>query len=502
MSDRSIIIIGGGLAGLAAGCYARMNGFTTRIFEHHTLPGGVCTAWRRGDFLFDGCIYWLMHHRPGATFDGLYRELGITPHVRLLDITEYMRFVDEPSGKEVAFTSDLDRLAADLKQFAPGDAALIDDLIRGMRAFMGVSSWELMSTPPELVGFFGRLRQMWPMRKMLKYFGGKYNQTIAEYAAGAKDPWLRTVLTQLFLPEVPVWFVLMILGALGERQLSIPEAGSLEFARAVEQRYLGLGGEITYGATVESILVENDRAVGVRLADGSEHRADLVISAADGHSTIFDLLGGRYISDRIKDRYDKWPIFPPLIMVSFGVARDLTGEPPVTALALEHPFTVGRQEISTLQMRLLNHSGAFAPGGKGVVQVVFPTSWEYWSNLRTDPARYQAEKDHVAREALARLEGRYPGISAQVEVTDVATPHATWHYTRNWKGAFEGWLPTPETIRAKMDRTLPGLENFYMAGQWVSPGGGVSSCLISGRQAIQVICHREGRPFTAVASSQ
>ena len=47
MFKKSIIIIGGGIAGLAAGCYGRMNGFRTRIFEIHKMkPGGLCTAWR------------------------------------------------------------------------------------------------------------------------------------------------------------------------------------------------------------------------------------------------------------------------------------------------------------------------------------------------------------------------------------------------------------------------------------------------------------------------
>ena len=37
---KKVIIIGGGLAGLSAGCYAAMNGFETQIFEHHSVPGG------------------------------------------------------------------------------------------------------------------------------------------------------------------------------------------------------------------------------------------------------------------------------------------------------------------------------------------------------------------------------------------------------------------------------------------------------------------------------
>jgi phytoene dehydrogenase-like protein len=39
-----IIIIGAGVAGLAAGCYAQMNGYRTRIFEMHNLPGGLCIS--------------------------------------------------------------------------------------------------------------------------------------------------------------------------------------------------------------------------------------------------------------------------------------------------------------------------------------------------------------------------------------------------------------------------------------------------------------------------
>ena len=55
----TIIIIGAGIAGLAAGCYAQMNGYKTQIFEMHDRPGGLCTAWQRQGFVFDGCIHYL-----------------------------------------------------------------------------------------------------------------------------------------------------------------------------------------------------------------------------------------------------------------------------------------------------------------------------------------------------------------------------------------------------------------------------------------------------------
>jgi len=78
----------------------------------------------------------------------------------------------------------------------------------------------------------------------------------------------------------------------------------------------------------------------------------------------------------------------------------------------------------------------------------------------------------------------------------VTTPYTTWRYTLNHKGSCMGWLPTPDVILTSIPRTLPGLDNFYMAGQWVLPGGGVPPCLYSGRHVVQILCHRDGKPFS------
>ncbi len=46
-----------------------------------------------------------------------------------------------------------------------------------------------------------------------------------------------------------------------------------------------------------------------------------------------------------------------------------------------------------------------------------------------------------------------------------------------------------------MKKTLPGLENFYMIGQWVEPGGGLPTALRSGRCVAQVICKKDKKNF-------
>ena len=72
-------------------------------------------------------------------------------------------------------------------------------------------------------------------------------------------------------------------------------------------------------------------------------------------------------------------------------------------------------------------------------------------------------------------------------------------YTGNWQGASTGWLLTRDTMLMMiqgLEKTLPGLKRLYLAGQWVEPGGSVPIAAMSGRNAIQMICHEEGQMFT------
>jgi phytoene desaturase len=501
VTEKSLIIIGAGLAGLSTGCFAQMNGYQSHIFEHHSKPGGVAAAWRRGDYLIDGGIHFVMGYKPGTALYDLFRQLGIVPANRFVDLTAYGRFVHEPSGQSLLLADDLDQWAATLRSLSPADALIVDELITGGRAMQGLDLSEVgLGKPPELAGLMDQAKDLWAMRRFLRYMFGEYGRPVAGYVRGVHDPVLRACIERLFLPEVPVYFIFMLLGLLAGGQMGLIEGGSLEFARSIEKRYSELGGTVSYRATVEEILVEGGRAVGVRLADGTEHRADAVVSAADGHSTLFKMLGGRYLNDKIVKRYATWKTTQPLLMASYGVAKEFPDEPPFTTIVLEHPLNIGQQAVDGIFVRLFNYSPRFAPAGKTVVQVEFETEWEYWYNLQSkDRAHYEAEKERVAAELLQRLEAHYPGLSSCVEVTDVVTPYTTWRYTHNYRGAWGGWLMTPEAIRTTIERTLPGLSGLYMAGQWVMPGGGVSSCLYSGRHAVQLLCRHEGKPFeTAV----
>ena len=129
---KTIAIIGGGVAGLCAGCYAQMNGYRATIFEMHSLPGGVCTAWTRKGYTIDSCIHWLVGSGPGSGYNKLWSEVGALRGLTVVDLDEFMR-VECRSGRALVFYRDVDRFERHLLELAPEDAKSIRELTRAMR---------------------------------------------------------------------------------------------------------------------------------------------------------------------------------------------------------------------------------------------------------------------------------------------------------------------------------------------------------------------------------
>lgn len=499
MEDNSVIIIGAGFAGLSAGIYAQMNGYRTRIFEMHDLPGGLCTAWKRKGYTVDGCVHWLVGSSPQSSLHRYWEEVGIARGREFIDLDEYARY-ETADGRTLVLYTDVDKLEDHLLAFSPQDADAIGDFIQGIRMCLG------LEPPSDSDPLFSRLQK--GLRFVLK--GSKIRKWLklsaGEFITRFKDPALRGALRDVWFPEFSMFFMLFTFAYLHDKNAGYPIGGSLPMSRALETRYIDLGGVIHYNSRVEKILVEEDEAVGVRLADGSEHRARRVISAADGHTTIFQMLEGAYGDAQTREPYETWATFPPLLYVGLGVNRSFADEPKTVSgitFPLRRPTEIGHATRERLSVRIFNHDPTLAPPGKTSLVVMMDSKYDYWNKLGQDRAAYIEKKEQVAQTIVELLEERFPGISPQVEMVDVATPLTFERYTGNWKGSFEGWLLTPEnamTMMKPMRQTLLGLQGFYMCGQWVEPGGGLPTSVMSGRRLVQTLCREDGKAFeTSVA---
>jgi phytoene dehydrogenase-like protein len=494
---RKIIIIGGGIAGLSCGCYLQMNGLQTEILEAGALPGGLCTAWHRGPYVFDGCLRWLIGTHPPSAFHQIWQELGAIAGREILTHDEILRF-EGTDGKTLTVPADLDKLTCEFKRIAPEDGALIDQLVRAARRCAPLEP--PLDKPVELMTQFEKMRTGLRYLPMVPVILRWKNLTLPTYLARYRNDFLREALMAMAGNERMSALVLVMVLAFRTRQnIGFVVGGSLAFAEAIADRYTRLGGIVRYKTRVASVRVENSRATGVQCADGTVVPASTVVSCADGHTTIFKMLGGRFVDKKILYLYQSCDLFPALVQVSLGINKTFPDAPHTLNLLLSRPLMVDDQtRHCRMEVETFGSNSALCPEGKTIMTVRLPTLYEYWTHLKkNNRLRYRAEKRALVREVIGILDNRFPGLAQHLERSDIATPATFFRYTGNWQGSYEGWLPTPRILGRRIPYTLPGLEGFYMAGHWVVAGGGLPSAALSGRYVAQMICARNGKAFAA-----
>ncbi|RPJ11160.1 MAG: NAD(P)/FAD-dependent oxidoreductase [Deltaproteobacteria bacterium] len=489
---KSIIIIGTGMGGLSAGCYGQMNGYDTQIFEMHSLPGGQCASWKRKGYTFDVCIHHLFGCSSSSKIYQLWHELGAMPRelVQPLECTSVL----SPDGRLFIDYYDLDRLNEHLNQLSPADSKATQEYIHAIKSF----------TKGDLLGET-MLGSPWSLVKMLPSIPASmkwFRITMQQFAERFIDPFLRRAFPLLVYsaPSTPMAPHLMRHAYGINNALQWPVGGALEFARSIEKRYKDLGGKIHYRQKVEGILVENGKAAGIKVADGTEHRADIVISNADGRRTIMEMLGDKYINEKIRS-YCAEPADETnwAVHVFLGVNRDLSREPSAMVMLLDKPVTIAGHKNDSLEMQLYGFDKTMAPEGKGVIKVELVSSYSYWKQLHTDKQRYEEEKQKVADQVIDILENHFHGIRSQVEVIDVPTL-MTWE---RFMGGTHGFVNSPDKkfsfVTGMRGRggvpTLPGLSNFYFVGVWASMAPALFGNALSGRKVIQTLCKKDGKKF-------
>jgi len=282
---------------------------------------------------------------------------------------------------------------------------------------------------------------------------------------------------------------------MARRAAGYPLGGSVPVAKAMEERFRSLGGAIRYRSKVKEVIVENDRAAGVVLEDGTRVPADFVLSAADGFSTLFRWIPKKYVTDEILRYYRDLKPFPPLLYVSLGVRGEWPDLPWSVSFPLKEPVTIAGKPFSRLGLISRARDPSLAPPGRAVLSLMIEADYSYWEKIPYSSDTYREEKKRIGEQVLDAMEDFYPGIRDSVEVMDIATPHTFVRYTGNWQGSYQGWLVTSATMNLTLPQVLPGLKSFYMAGQWIAPGGGLPGAAISARRAVQLVCRAEGRRF-------
>jgi phytoene dehydrogenase-like protein len=387
--------------------------------------------------------------------------------------------VTEHGGARITIYRDNDALERELLSKAPEDEKAILDFMSVVRK---LSRFQI----PKGDSFLQKVVSYARVIPYLSLLSRTSKITAGEYGKRFKNPLLRSQFEGI-MGDLSAIALLFSFGWMNSGNGGYPVGGSLRMIGLIEDNYRKLGGQVRFNARVKRIIVKGGRALGVELQSGERIDADLVISAADAHATLFDLLGEQYLDEKTKMRFNNLKPFPSYLMVSFGVAKDFAGEPELLSILLDEPIHIDdRTDLEKASYRIFNFDPNFAPQGKTAIVSFIPTyNYEYWAQLNAhSPEKYESEKRRIAVNVIGVFDRRYPGSKEKVEVIDVATPATVFRYTNNWQGSMEGWLITPETGAKQLPSTIPGVRNFHMLGQWISPGGGLPSGLMTARNVM------------------
>ncbi|MFO1369373.1 MAG: NAD(P)/FAD-dependent oxidoreductase [Marinagarivorans sp.] len=512
-----ILIIGAGLSGMATGAYLQMNGFDTHILERHSLPGGCCTAWSRNGYLFDYCIEWLLGSASGNDAHQVWRELGALDGKTIRNFPLFNRVVNE-QGEEVNFYNDPDRLESHLLALSPEDATPIKSFCADLRRFGKVDIFPPLKPNP-LMSWREKLSLLGKILPAFRLFWRTGATQMDAFAARFKHPLLKKSLAFIFFQDHECFPMLPYLYNMAQAQkgnAGFPQGGSLGLAKSIEQRYLALGGQISYGVKATKILVQDGRATGVQLKNKKCFYADYVVAACDGYTTLYEMLEGQYRSpttDRLYEEMLHKPgiLYPGVVSVFIGFKGSVgVDEPHSTTYLLsaeQAALLPGCQQNSLVLQHRDRFADGFAPPGHSLIHITYLSDFDQWNQLRSnDKPTYRAQKVQIGEFIAEFLERRYPGIKERIDVVEVATPVTQKRYTGNTKGSILAWKSFTQAedlannLINKYRMQLPGLSHFYMAGQWIG-GGGLNRAAISGRYVAQFICKELQRPFNTSYSN-
>ncbi len=482
---QKIIIIGGGIAGLTAGIYAQKAGFQSVIYEKHTVSGGECTGWDRKGFHIDGCIHWLTGTKPGTKLYKLWEEVGALENVEIYNPESFTTV--EHQGKTVTLWTNLEKLEKHLIEVSPEDKPQIQELIKYTQAYL---NFEMPSDKPmDLMGLVEKIKLGMSMKDVVPVMNKLKKVTISEYLTRFKSPIIREALKAGIHVSYCAYTLPFTLATLATNNGGIPMGGSKAFALRMEEKYKSLGGKINLGQGVEEIIIENNTAKGVILKDGTKIHGDYIVPTCDTNITFNQLLKGKYKDNDFQRKYSKeenYPVFSG-VYVALGVDADLANYP--KDFLFDSPeFSFDDKKLNQVSMKNYSYDPTFAPKGKTVVISYINANYHWWKEKRGNIQEYKNEKEKLGEAIIERIENRFPELQGKITLIDVATPITFERYCGAYKGAYMSFGTTPKGDQKIHNGKIKGLKNFYMAGQWLMPPGGLPTALVTGKWAIQRIC--------------
>jgi all-trans-retinol 13,14-reductase len=481
------IIIGAGIGGLTAAAHLVKAGLRVLVLERNSHPGGTAYEYHRKSFTFP--MGPLGFSSPGLIQNTL-TNLGVGDNLDFSRVHYRVRAF----GLDIPVSLPFPDLVTKLSVFFPSDARGIDRFFEEMKN--RVSDPLAPGKVPDI--------------------------SASEYLhRRIRDPRLRRILGSIGTREP--YSSLSLLAAMWNlmcRQgIWYPREGMQEFCERWTKAVTP-SGEIRLGKEVAGIRVEQGKAAGVTLGNGTEIGSGSVISNADYKNTFLKLVDPGSLSPNWHRAVSEAHQTGSIIQICLGVDTakvDLSTFEEASRLiyrramddSSERELNWGLEEIDPdvlasqeIEVSLWGKNDrTIAPTGEAVIVIRTEAEHSHFKRFRSPKKQrfpeYQGYKNRLGQSLIREIEHLLPGLGEAILVMDVATPLTFEDQGGRSGGAVAGWSWDYEDFRDDQPRELirTPVRGLYMAGYQAFSAlfmGGVPTAMESGKRAAKAVLEEAG----------
>ena len=485
MVDIEVAVVGSGIAALTTSALIAKEGVEVALFEQGADAGGYAHGFKRGEYHFDPAVHVLADP---DLFDGVLTHLGVRDRVKFLDVDRFYRLqvedfsIDVPTGRE--------RYIETLSERFPHEAD-------GIRSFMELCAKvhvQAHDLPPRIgLDALDDAARKYP--ELFEWRKRTVDQALDQHLT---DPVLRAAISTtwnyLGVPPSQASFLTFaqltcvhldgVFGFEGGIQVLVDT-----LVASIEEN----GGSVHLKSDVTKILVEDGRAIGVQLADGTTVRASAVISGADPFQTFDKLVGEEHLPPAFVRRYRKLRPSSSAFVLFAATTCDLTQYDPPNQIfsfsSLDYEDVYRRTSEGFLGTRCITPASVLdptvAPPGEHVVNANANAPFsvpEPWGDI----------KQRCQEELIDVVDSVLPGFKDGLTYVESATPLTMAGYSRNVAGAIHSFEQTPDQVETKRPPQVTPIKGLLMSSQWTSTGGSALRSFVAGIAAARLVLNEIG----------
>jgi len=434
-----LIIIGGGLSGLAAGIRSAHFGYRVCILEQQGRIGGLNSYYNYQGRIFDIGLHAITNYVP--------RHIKSTPLAKTLRqlrlsyndfqlLPQQISRITFPT-KELRFSNDFNFFIQEISEKFPHQIDQFTKFVQSLKGYDEFSTKkEFVSTRQILQSFFSDPLLIEMLLCPLMFYGCSWENDIdfAQFSV-----LFRSIFCEGF---------------------ARPQDGMSKIIQLLKTKYQHCGGELKTNCKVQKLCIHQNQAKEVLLANGQIMKAEKIISCIGlpETKTLCTSWGDRATNLTIAQRHGALS-FMECILILKTLPSQLLFDTTILFYNDSEHFLYQRPktliDTSSGVICCPNNYQSEKPLSEGMIRITHLANFALWNGLNKE--EYQVQKKLCLRESLKRVEKFIPGLQDTILIHDIFTPKTIEKFTGRRQGAVYG---TPD----KTKDGLTPIKNLFICG--------------------------------------